>query len=100
MKIDAHVMDVVNRAFHTGQDYTEEPEWDEESICESGVDTTRDDFGLYLSGSQWRERGGKEVFEIDGHRCVYWDRVQARKGDQRVAVTVVDFGDFRAVYQR
>lgn len=44
----------------------------------------------------WTEDSG--VKEIDGG--YYWDRVQARKGDERYSLAVIDCGDFRLVYQQ
>ncbi len=68
-----------------------------EEIDSSG-DMTRDEFELY-DGRSWNDWRGQTYEEVDGHRAVYYEKVQALKGQQRCQLWVIDFGDFRAIYQ-
>ena len=63
------------------------------------ADITRDPFELY-DGNAWREASAAEDSVIDGYPARYFERVQAFKGQQRLALWVIDFGEFRAVYQQ
>ena len=36
--------------------------------------------------------------EVDGG--LYWDRIQVRAGRERVAVAIIDCGDYRLVYEQ
>ena len=74
------------------QDYLRGDELD------SGGDTTRDEFGCY-DGRGWHEWSGQTYEEVGGHQAVHYDSVQVAKGHPRYALWVVDFGDFRAIYQ-
>lgn len=62
------------------------------------VSTTRDPLDRF-DGATWREASGRSDFEVDGHRVIHWDSVQARKGDQRASLTVIDLGGLRLSYQ-
>ena len=58
-------------------------------------DPTLDALDSFLNNN-WNEDSGYE--EIDGG--YFWDRVQARKGDNRVSLAVIDCGEYRLVYQQ
>ena len=54
---------------------------------------TLDDF--IKSSDLWNERSSLQRGTIGGFPFVAWAKVQARKGDQRRELSVVDFGDCR-----
>lgn len=64
-----------------------------EFICE-----TRDELSRY-GGSIWSECGS--ILDTDGYHypARICEGVQVSKGKQRLTVYVMDFGDFRGVYQ-
>lgn len=62
------------------------------------ADATRDDFHNF-DGRHWREAGGRDNDPVAGFPAVHYDAVQVRKGMERVALWVVDFGDVRGIYQ-
>lgn len=79
--------------------YGNDAAWEDEAIDEDNdlVVVTRetlDDFRI-AAKTQWAEANGRE--EFDG--VIYWESVQARKGDRRESLTVVDCGDFRLCYK-
>jgi len=62
------------------------------------ADAVRDDFENY-DGRHWAECSGRDDADVAGYPAVYYERVQACKGCPRVALWVVDFGEWRGVYQ-
>jgi len=60
--------------------------------------TTADSLASF-DGSHWREARGREDFEIDGHKVIHWEQVQAHKGDRRASLTIIDLGGLRLFYQ-
>ncbi len=58
---------------------------------------TRESLEDFISASaNWAERSSKmSRGEIAGLHFISWEMVQARKGDQRRSLSVVDFGDVR-----
>lgn len=68
------------------------------------VELTRDPFdcfdGKSHNGHKWHSWSGQELDTIGGRPAVYYEAVQAVKGQTRVHLWVVDFGDFRATYQQ
>ncbi len=74
--------------------------WEDQYFDDSTeeIDSTHDELSSF-DGATWRERRGREDFEIDGHGCIHWKMVQARKGDCRVSITVIDLGEIRLIYQ-
>lgn len=81
----------------TAQEYI-----DDETI--DAVELTRDEFELYdgksHNGHQWASWNGQEFSTVGGRKAVYYEAVQATKGQRRFHLWVVDFGDFRATYQQ
>ncbi len=77
----------------------ESPAWEWE--CIDGDDTcttaTRDTLDNFRRAARedWREASAYQ--EINGG--LFWSEVQAKKGDRRESLTVVDCGDFRLCYQ-
>ena len=62
------------------------------------VDETRDVFAGFVD-PPWVEAVGKTLTIFAGYPAVHYERVQARKGDRRYELFVVDFGDARGIYQ-
>ena len=58
---------------------------------------TLDDFRG--SAQSWAECGAISDATYNGHTAVEFDRVQVSSGQQRHALTVIDFGDARYVYK-
>lgn len=57
---------------------------------------TADTLDEFVKGSAgWNERGCVRKFRVAGLRAVYFGEVQARKGDTRRELTVIDLGDVR-----
>ncbi len=54
---------------------------------------TLDQFVVASEG--WSELGCVRECRVAGLRCVYFGEVQARKGDTRRELTVIDLGDVR-----
>jgi hypothetical protein len=71
-------------------------EYLDEDIYE--FELTRDEFECY-DGSTWASHRGQTYEDRSGHRAVCYDAAQAVKGQRRVRLWVIDFGDFRAIYQ-
>lgn len=75
---------------------------DWEDLCldpwTKGLTATRDTLDNFREGARsvWAE--SSSVDEVDGG--LYWDRIQVAKGQQRVALAVLDCGDFRLTYQQ
>ena len=63
------------------------------------IEETRDLFERY-DGSAWNEWSGQTYDNDYGFPAVHYEVAQARKGDERVSVWVMDFGDVRGIYQR
>lgn len=73
-------------------------DWEDECIDEDNdlVVSTRETLDNFLDSSrQWNE--ASTVVRFDG--ALYWEQMQARKGDRRESLTVVDCGDFRLTYK-
>jgi len=68
------------------------------------VELTRDLFdcfdGKAHDGHQWASWSGQEFSTVGGRPAVYYEAVHATKGQTRVHLWVVDYGDFRATYQQ
>lgn len=62
------------------------------------ADTTRDPFDRY-DGSHWREASDPETEDVGGYPARYFETVQAFKGQPRCSLYVVDFGEYRGIYQ-
>ena len=45
----------------------------------------------------WREKGSRTEIECAGLPAVYYDRLQLRRGSDRVSQVVIDLGDRRVV---
>ena len=45
----------------------------------------------------WREKGSRTEIDCAGLPAVYYDRLQLRKGSDRVSQVVIDLGDRRVV---
>ena len=77
----------------------ESPAWEWECIDEDSdsVTATRDTLDNFRRAARedWRE--ASKCQEINGG--LFWSEVQAKKGDRRESLTVVDCGDFRLCYQ-
>lgn len=57
---------------------------------------TADTLDQFVASSEgWAEVGCVRECRVAGLRCVYFGEVQARKGDQRRELTVIDLGDVR-----
>lgn len=64
----------------------------------SALAETRDSLESFrLAAKQdWAEAEGRE--ELEG--AIYWERVQAHRGEPRTALIVVDCGEFRLSYRQ
>ena len=51
-----------------------------------------------FDGRNWREACGREDSLQDGCPARLFDSVQTRKGEPRVTLYVIDFGEFRAAF--
>lgn len=57
---------------------------------------TADTLDQFVADSEgWNELGRVRECRVAGLRCVYFGEVQARKGDTRRELTVIDLGDVR-----
>ena len=66
---------------------------------ETTVETAETIEDFIAASESWREVGVARECWLAGMRCVYFGEVQARKGDQRRELSVIDLGDVRvAVY--
>lgn len=74
----------------------EDENWEDYTCSEPIV--TRDPLDHFRMAAKqtWAEASGRE----EGVGCVYWSNVQARKGSPRVAMAVLDCGDFRLSYSQ
>ncbi len=63
------------------------------------IDATRDDFSHYENADGWNEWAGRTVDEEYEVPAIYYESVQAVKGQTRSALWVMDFGDVRGIYQ-
>jgi len=52
-----------------------------------------------LKNNDWNEASGFCEEAHEGCAVLYWETVQGSKGDERASLTVVDFGQFRAIYR-
>lgn len=59
---------------------------------------TRDDFASF-DGREWSDWSGRTYEERGGFHAVHYEEAQAIKGQPRVSLWVVDFGDVRGIYQ-
>ena len=59
--------------------------------------STIEDF--LVSCREWRERTDHVCGTIAGMDYIFWEEVQVRKGDQRDALLVIDFGDRRLAFR-
>lgn len=70
-------------------------EWDGGQWMHRAVET-QDTLENFINASEnWTESAGFERGEIAGLPFVAWKNVQARKGDTRTAMSVIDFGTCR-----
>ena len=78
--------------------YNNEEEWADHL---DAFDTTLDPFSRYTDNgpATWREASEPQRDDTFGYPAVYYERVQANKGQERVQLCVMDFGDVRGVYQ-
>ena len=73
--------------------------WEDEAIDEDNdlVVVTRETIAdIIASSAGWREKSARRDLP-DG--SAFWEMVQAKKGDRRESLTVVDCGDFRLIYK-
>lgn len=70
-----------------------------EDYVDSQIDATRDEFELY-DGRAWTEANGRTDDDSYGVPARHYESVQAIKGQTRTSLWVMDFGDYRAVYQQ
>lgn len=96
MKPTAEQIEKLARVFSEGM--TGYPEdFEDFFIDEDNVICTRETLEDYRKNSQnWNQ--WSTVKEIDGG--LFWEEVQALKGQPRVAVAVIDCGEFRLSYQQ
>lgn len=76
-----------------------EDDWEDEAIDEENdlVVATRETIADFIASSAgWREKSARRDLPCGG---VYWAMVQAKRGDRRESLTVVDCGDFRLTYK-
>ena len=76
-----------------------EDDWEDEAIDEDNdlVVVTRETIAdIIASSAGWREKSARRDLP-DG--SAFWEMVQAKKGDRRESLTVVDCGDFRLCYK-
>lgn len=78
--------------------YTDE--WDELYIepGDSCVVLTRDT-NDQLKNNKWAEATGFSEEQHEGFTVLHWENMQGKKGEERGHLTVVDFGEFRAIYK-
>lgn len=70
-------------------------EWEGGQWMYSAVET-RETIDEFVEAShQWQECTSPKFGEIAGMPFVAWTKVQARKGDVRDCLSVIDFGDLR-----
>jgi len=75
-----------------------EEDWEDLYLDEGNVVATRDHLDDFLSAAhnEWSESSDDQ--EINGG--YYWRRIQIVKGQNRVALAVIDCGDFRLSYKQ
>ena len=61
-------------------------------------DGTRDDFCRY-DGTAWREASEPVRETREGFPAIYFEKVQALRGQPRRQLWVIDFGEIRGIYQ-
>jgi hypothetical protein len=84
------------RVFAAGNDGDDE-QWKSYCLSERNVILTRDTLDDFRNGSRgWVESSPCQ--EIEGG--IFFERVKAMKGQQRVSVAVIDCGEFRLTYQQ
>ena len=79
---------------YNGGDVQDYIDWD----LEDELELTSDGFEQF-DGRHWNEWSGRTYETVGDYPAVHYDKVRAQKGQTRVALWVMDFGDFRAVYQ-
>ena len=77
-----------------------EDEWDELYLepGDDSVTVTRESI-KDLKSNTWNEASGFSEETHEGFTVLHWEIVQGRKGDERTSLTVVDLGDYRAIYK-
>ncbi len=73
--------------------------WQDEAIDEDNdlVVVTRETIADFVASSTtWREKSARRDLP-DG--SAFWEMVQAKKGDRRESLTVVDCGEYRLCYK-
>lgn len=85
------------KVFQLGQTGYED-EWEDLYLDENNVVVTRDTIDDFLNASvkDWTE--SSEVQKIND--SIYWDRIQVSDGQERIALAVIDCGDFRVSYSQ
>lgn len=92
--------EILARAWCFGQQGYDD-DWEDVAIEGSDlVAITRATLDEFLDAARtvWREASGRQMFALSGCPCVFWESVQATKGQPRRSLVLVDFGDFRATY--
>jgi hypothetical protein len=79
---------------YNGGDVQDYIDWD----LEDELELTSDGLEQF-DGRHWNEWSGRTYETVGDYPAVHYDKVRAQKGQTRVALWVMDFGDFRAVYQ-
>ncbi len=73
-----------------------EPGWSEDGDWMVECAETHESLDDFVTASKnWREHTAAKHGEIAGFKFVAWAQVQAMKGQQRRALSVVDLGDLR-----
>ncbi|MBU0916336.1 hypothetical protein [Aquabacterium parvum] len=72
-----------------------DPSWEGGTWMVKSTETQESLADFEAASKGWIECSNAIRGEIAGLPYIAWERVQARKGDQRRALSVVDFGDRR-----
>jgi hypothetical protein len=77
-------------------------EFGHSDACEFDLSYTAETIENFLTARKnWQDWGtlSEGVTELGGYKYIAVDRCQALKGQTRVNIVVVDFGNVRAIYQ-
>jgi len=77
-------------------------EFGHSDVCEFDLSYTAETIENFLTARKnWQDWGtlSEGVTDLGGYKYIAVDRCQALKGQTRVNIIVVDFGDARAIYQ-
>ncbi|MGB0991690.1 MAG: hypothetical protein ACPG32_04385 [Akkermansiaceae bacterium] len=80
-------------------EFGSEDEWEDLYLDTDSTDvTTTNDTIADLKNNTWNEASGLEEETHNGMTTLRWESVQGQKGAERRPLTIVDFGEFRAIY--